>query len=576
MAKFKIAQKTTVAELKEQFRNEVGGVLRVYDGRSEAADDVTLVSIGAKQGELECRKSRTVGKFEEAFQQELNLKVKVCTKGNNVKVLDGITLEVAGKLPWKVSKEKMEAYLSYKRTEADSEDSINETTAESVSDYSIVKKADVVALDLPSADGLECRRDWSKDGYWFGHVNANEEWVIQPIYSGSEDFSENVASVQIDDDKYGYINALGEWVITPQFEDGCKFKNGMAFVKQNGKWGAINLLGEWIVEPIFDRASCFSDDTAEAYINDKVGILDKSLSWVIPPVYDDRIYAQSDGFYIAKYENKVGLLKAGGTWAIEPIYDFLWYWDADEYIKAGYNGKCGFLNRSGNWVVEPNFDSLGEDFSEDLIYAGKDGKYGFINIKGEWVIQPIFDRARSFDNGIAEVEYKGCSLQIDTNGKINGKTPDEYIKENPCLEGWAKTMELARKTESVSFPLHKYGDGFETEEKVRDYASDCYFFLTDNNGNFKAFRQPDWDEIQEFLDENPEYSTIYYGEAYCEISESAKAIYNGDDWPNYDREMEDAICQAMGSDYFDKCCYPDIDFNLIYNGEVIYEGNISE
>ena len=51
MANFKITQKTTVAKLKEQFRNQVGGTLRIYDGRSEAAENVTLVSIGAKVGE---------------------------------------------------------------------------------------------------------------------------------------------------------------------------------------------------------------------------------------------------------------------------------------------------------------------------------------------------------------------------------------------------------------------------------------------------------------------------------------------------------------------------------------------
>lgn len=117
MAKFKITPTTTVAELKEQFRNEVGCVLRVYQGRSEAPDGATLVSLGAKEGELECRTSRTVGKFEEAFQNELNLKVKVYTKDNWVKVLDGITLAVAGQLPNGMTKAKMEEHLSYKRDE---------------------------------------------------------------------------------------------------------------------------------------------------------------------------------------------------------------------------------------------------------------------------------------------------------------------------------------------------------------------------------------------------------------------------------------------------------------------------
>ncbi len=144
MAKFTITPTTTVAELKEQYSNEVGGgVLRVYDGRSEAADDATLVSLGAKEGELECRTSRTVGKFEEAFQDELNLKVKVYTPDNWVKVLDGITLAAAAELPKGMTKEKMEEYLSYQRdekeeTELKSEESntLNHTTTNQSIDMS--------------------------------------------------------------------------------------------------------------------------------------------------------------------------------------------------------------------------------------------------------------------------------------------------------------------------------------------------------------------------------------------------------------------------------------------------------
>lgn len=115
MAKFKITPTTTVAELKEQFRNEVGGTLRIYDGRSEASDSVTLVSLGAKEGELECKTNRTVGRFEEAFQLDFNLKVKVYTKDNWVKVLYDITLATVAELPNGITKAKMEEYLSYRR-----------------------------------------------------------------------------------------------------------------------------------------------------------------------------------------------------------------------------------------------------------------------------------------------------------------------------------------------------------------------------------------------------------------------------------------------------------------------------
>ena len=44
MAKFNITQTTTVAELKSQFSQEIGGVLRIYEGRSEASEAATLGS----------------------------------------------------------------------------------------------------------------------------------------------------------------------------------------------------------------------------------------------------------------------------------------------------------------------------------------------------------------------------------------------------------------------------------------------------------------------------------------------------------------------------------------------------
>ena len=130
MATFKITSTTTVGELKEQFHNEVGSVLRVYDGRSEAPDGATLVSLGANEGELECRTSRTVGKFEKAFQNELNVKVKVYTKDNWVKVLDGITLATINEIPNGATKARMESFIGYQRDENNNAEVVNEEATE--------------------------------------------------------------------------------------------------------------------------------------------------------------------------------------------------------------------------------------------------------------------------------------------------------------------------------------------------------------------------------------------------------------------------------------------------------------
>ena len=116
MANIHITESTTVAQLKKQFNKDVGGTLRVYKNRSEADEDASLVSIGTIEGGMEYRMSRTVGRFEESFAKNFNLKVKVFTPDNWVKVLDGITLETIKKLPRQINKLEMAKFIAYKRS----------------------------------------------------------------------------------------------------------------------------------------------------------------------------------------------------------------------------------------------------------------------------------------------------------------------------------------------------------------------------------------------------------------------------------------------------------------------------
>lgn len=119
MADFQIHGRMLVKTLKEQFFNEFGGVLRVYDGNKKAADDVTLASIrandAAKGGELTCRANRTVGKFEKEMWNVFGIKVQVATKDDCVLVLDGITLNTIKEIPNNATRPDMEKFLAYKR-----------------------------------------------------------------------------------------------------------------------------------------------------------------------------------------------------------------------------------------------------------------------------------------------------------------------------------------------------------------------------------------------------------------------------------------------------------------------------
>lgn len=137
MAELKVSGRMSVKKLKENFKNEFGGILRVYDGREKADDNATLASIrrneDAKGGELICQGNRTVGRFEREMLEVFGIKVQVATPDDYTLALDGITLASLKSIPEKSTKEDMESLVAYKResnqnndAECSTEDDSNE------------------------------------------------------------------------------------------------------------------------------------------------------------------------------------------------------------------------------------------------------------------------------------------------------------------------------------------------------------------------------------------------------------------------------------------------------------------
>ena len=118
-ADLKVSGIMTVKRLKENFKNEFGGTLRVYDGRAKADDNATLASIrrneDAKGEELVCNGHLTVGSFERRMRDIFGIKVQVATPDDWTLALDGITLSKLKYIPEKCSKADMESLVAYKR-----------------------------------------------------------------------------------------------------------------------------------------------------------------------------------------------------------------------------------------------------------------------------------------------------------------------------------------------------------------------------------------------------------------------------------------------------------------------------
>lgn len=463
MAKFKITPTTTVAELKEQFRNEVGCVLRVYQGRSEASDEATLVSLGAKEGELECRTSRTVGKFEEAFQNDLNLKVKVYTKDNWVKVLDGITLAVAGQLPNGMTKAKMEEYLSYKRDEkGEDTETVNEETVESVEvpeEYKGLPIIEITTEEIDIDDPYGSFPSYPTYGIIFHGYESNGSQACVLISDDHEELCEQAKEfieneISSDEDipvraletktikGYGKADDIEEikevigCALNEYYDGGNKhsyeyewedwFPNKAIFLvdddtfiaTNNGRIDFIDLSDEQLL--VLKGASIdeskFHDGLAPMEQNGKWGFVTKAGAFAIAPQYDE-VEDFEDGYAKVRIKWKWGVINTKGEYVVELItsesYEIR-HLDKGCFVVGKAYDEYGIVS-NGKWVVEPIYQDI-SFLREGLIAVKKDDKYGYINLQGEIIIPLQFDRAWDFSDGKASVELNDSEFKIDKKG----------------------------------------------------------------------------------------------------------------------------------------------------------------
>lgn len=104
MADFSLNGRTKVKTLKDNFKKNFGGTLRVYKSVSckgaFADDNATLASIraeGAKGGELVVKGNMQVGNFEKKVAELFGVGVQVANADDSKLVDNSITLTASGK-----------------------------------------------------------------------------------------------------------------------------------------------------------------------------------------------------------------------------------------------------------------------------------------------------------------------------------------------------------------------------------------------------------------------------------------------------------------------------------------------
>lgn len=269
-----------------------------------------------------------------------------------------------------------------------------------------------------------------------GLVDTDCNTIVPCVYNNIGPFTDHLACVQNDSDRWGFIDESGNVVISPIYKNFYPgFSDSLASVQNDsGKYGYIDKRGDTVIPFIYKNASGFSEGLA-GVINefDQKGYIDKQGNLKIPFgfSYGDAFreglakigrcelkYDPTKGIFIKTHE-KFGFINKAGTTVIPCVYDDLFKTGDfhDGYARIGskileydpHHGeftdkiKCGYIDKSGNIVI-PCIYTDAKDFSEGLApVQNESDKWGFIDKSGNVVIPFIYRNAQAFNEGLAAV-----------------------------------------------------------------------------------------------------------------------------------------------------------------------------
>lgn len=281
------------------------------------------------------------------------------------------------------------------------------------------------------------------DKKW-GYITNKGVLIIKPQYDRAHSFSENLASVKINEKTWAYIDADGVVVFKIDTQYAGDFKNGRALIDTGGrKYGYINKKGDVVIPAIYISADDFSNGFARVSVREGESFyIDSNGQNVFKQFFSDcgtfnEGYAIVRGFDNVKYvintfgnrvEMQKGFLVTGSEVSCGIIIGMYNELDAFYNLKTkdmvcfdrptvvfgfsnGYSvfstelkgeGLYGLMDVKGRIIIEPVYEDLGQ-VSDGLLLFGKDGKYGFIDLQENVVIPNAFLSVLPFVNGMAVV-----------------------------------------------------------------------------------------------------------------------------------------------------------------------------
>jgi hypothetical protein len=239
-------------------------------------------------------------------------------------------------------------------------------------------------------------------GKYWGYIDHEGKYVINPQFKGALPFSDGLALVQAPDGKFGYIAEDGKYIINPNYKYATDFVDGLALaVKEDSKIEIINIKGETkaTLDESISEANKFSEGLSKVLIGTKYGYINQDGKIVIPANFANAENF-SEGF--AAVGNGAGIIR--DNWGNLSVT----HKELERY---------GFINKKGELVINYQFESA-SNFSENLAIFSNGSKYGYIGTDGKIKINPQFEMASMFIDDFAAFRQGELWGYINKKGEI--------------------------------------------------------------------------------------------------------------------------------------------------------------
>lgn len=224
---------------------------------------------------------------------------------------------------------------------------------------------------------------------YVGYINVKTNYVIEPKFADGNEFSEGLAAVMNDDEKWGFIDTLGNLVIPFKYDDSdWYFKNDSIQVALDDEEFFINKNDEYL-----GRVPVVSSVKKELSLDEKrskLKLMNPSLEKLSIPYTGYR----QDAVFWFKAEEKFGLADTSGQMLIAPIYDYIWYF-SEGVAPVRQKDSWGFVFPDGKIATPLNFEKV-NNFKNGLAAAKLNGKWGFLDLSGQWVIPPVYEQTGGY------------------------------------------------------------------------------------------------------------------------------------------------------------------------------------